>query len=236
MWSLLNFVNPAIFDDLSVFQSWFGFRDIGQKDRRGTKEEDILLEQRKNQTVTKLHEILRPFLLRRIKKDVLTDLPPKKELVVYAGMSKLQSGYADMIDKGILRDVLVGQGIERARSLSQTNKQMNHRKNANHPFMFGEPIDPGTGIHIGTAHPQLLIRASGKFALLDRMLDRLHKDKHQVLIFSQMTALLDVIEDYLRWRDWNYCRIDVSVYYFCIWFLFVLSLERIMTDCILSNH
>lgn len=210
VWSLLNFVNPAIFDDLSVFQSWFGFRDIGQKDRRGTKEEDILLEQRKNQTVTKLHEILRPFLLRRIKKDVLTDLPPKKEVVVYAGMSKLQSGYADLIEKGVLRDVLMGQGIDRARTLSQTNKQMNHRKNANHPFLFGEPIDPGTGVHMGSAHPQLLIRASGKFALLDRMLERLHKDKHQVLIFSQMTALLDVIEDYLRWRDWNYCRIDVS--------------------------
>jgi ATP-dependent DNA helicase len=212
LWSLLNFVNPAIFDDLSVFQSWFGFRDIGQKDRRGTKEEDILLEQRKNQTVTKLHEILRPFLLRRIKRDVLTDLPPKKEVVVYAGMSKLQSGYADLIEKGVLRDVLMSQGIDRARTLSQTNKQMNHRKNANHPFLFGEPIDPGTGVHMGSAHPQLLIRASGKFALLDRMLERLHKDKHQVLIFSQMTALLDVIEDYLRWRDWNYCRIDGSTH------------------------
>merc|ERR1712038_887550 len=71
LWSLLNFVNPMIFDDLSVFQSWFGFRDIGQKDRRGTDAEDILFEEKKNQTVTKLHEILRPFLLRRIKKDVL---------------------------------------------------------------------------------------------------------------------------------------------------------------------
>jgi ATP-dependent DNA helicase len=210
LWSLLNFVNPAIFDDLSVFQSWFGFKDIGQKDRRGTKEEDIMLEQRKNQTVTKLHEILRPFLLRRIKRDVLTDLPPKKEVVVYAGMSKLQSGYADLIEKGVLRDVLISQGIEQGRSLSQTNKQMNQRKNANHPFLFGEPIDPNSGVHLGTAHPQLLVRASGKFALLDRMLERLHKDKHQVLIFSQMTALLNVIEDYLLWRKWKYCRIDGS--------------------------
>jgi len=94
--------------------------------------------------------------------------------------------------------------------LSQTNKQMNQRKNANHPFLFGEPIDSSTGVHMGTAHPQLLIRASGKFALLDRMLERLHKDKHQVLIFSQMTALLNVIEDYLAWRKWKYCRIDGS--------------------------
>jgi ATP-dependent DNA helicase len=212
LWSLLNFVNPAIFDDLSVFQSWFGFRDIGQKDRRGTNEEEILVEQRKNQTVTKLHEILRPFLLRRIKRDVLKDLPPKKEVVVYAGMSKLQSGYSDLIEKGVLRDVLISQGIEQGRTLSQTNKQMNQRKNANHPFLFGEPIDPKTGVHLGSAHPQLLVRASGKFALLDRMLERLHKDKHQVLIFSQMTALLNVIEDYLLWRKWKYCRIDGSTH------------------------
>jgi len=210
LWSLLNFVNPQIFDDLNIFQSWFGFRDIGQKSQGATTEEDILQEEQKNQTVTKLHDILRPFLLRRIKKDVLTDLPPKKEIVVYAGMSKLQDGYSKMIEQGVLRDILLNQGIESARTLSQTNKQMNHRKNCNHPFMFGEPIDPATGAHLGSAHPQLLIRASGKFALLDRMLDRLYKDKHQVLIFSQMTSLLNVIEDYLLYRQWKYCRIDGS--------------------------
>jgi len=208
LWSLLNFVNPSIFDDLSIFQSWFGFRNIGEKTYGASTAEDILMEERKNQTVTKLHEILRPFLLRRIKKDVLTDMPPKKEVVVYAGMSKLQDGYSKMIEQGVLRDILLKQGIEAARTLSQTNKQMNHRKNCNHPFMFGEPVDPATGAHMGSAHPQLLIRASGKFALLDRMLERLFRDKHQVLIFSQMTSLLNVIEDYLLYRQWNYCRID----------------------------
>jgi|EP00970_Alexandrium_tamarense_P014684 ATP-dependent DNA helicase len=211
LWSLLNFVNPTIFDDLSIFQSWFGFKNIGQKGVQGsTREEDIVAEQRQNQTVSKLHDILRPFLLRRIKMDVLTDMPPKKEVVVYAGMSKLQAGYAQMIEQGVLRDMLLNQGIEQARTLSQTNKQMNHRKNCNHPFMFGEPIDPASGAHMGSAHPQLLIRASGKFALLDRMLERLFKDKHQVLIFSQMTSLLNVIEDYLLFRQWKYCRIDGS--------------------------
>lgn len=129
LWSLLNFVNPQIFDDLSVFQSWFGFKNIGQKNQGATKEETILLEQRKNQTVTKLHSILRPFLLRRIKTDVLKEMPPKKEIIVYSGISKLQEGYADLIDKGTLRDSLIQQGIESGRTLSQTNKLMNHRKN-----------------------------------------------------------------------------------------------------------
>lgn len=149
--------------------------DIGQKSHRGTSEEDIMVEQRKNQTVTKLHEILRPFLLRRVKADVLKEMPPKKEVVVYSGMSKLQLGYADLIEKGVLREELLRQGIMDGKNLSQTNKMMNQRKNVNHPFLFGEPLDPSTGQHIGTSYPQLLVRASGKFALLDRMLDRLHK-------------------------------------------------------------
>lgn len=168
------------------------------------------MEQRKNQTVSKLHEILRPFLLRRIKKNVLLDMPPKKEVVVYSGLSALQRGYGEMIDKGVLRNQLIAQGIEGGRTLSQTNNQMNHRKNVNHPFLFGEPMDPASGAPIGTAHPHLLVKASGKFALLDRMLQKLFKDKHQVLIFSQMTALLNVIEDYLMYRNWKYCRIDGS--------------------------
>jgi ATP-dependent DNA helicase len=212
LWSLLNFVNPSIFDELTVFQSWFGFKDIGQKSHKGTSEEDILYEQRKNRTVSKLHDILRPFLLRRVKADVLSEMPPKKEVVVYSGMSRLQQGYAALIEKGVLRDELVKQGIEDGKVLSQTNKMMNHRKNVNHPFIFGEPIDPASGVHIGTKHPQLLVRASGKFALLDRMLERLHKDGHQVLIFSQMTKVLNIIEDYLRFREWNYCRIDGSTH------------------------
>ena len=71
-------------------------------------------------------------------------------------------------------------------------------------------MDPSSGIHLGTSHPQLLVRASGKFALLDRMLCRLHEDGHQVLVFSQMTAVLNILEDYMRYRNWRYCRIDGS--------------------------
>ncbi|GMI51219.1 hypothetical protein ScalyP_jg5897 [Parmales sp. scaly parma] len=204
LWSLLNFVNPMIFDDLSVFQSWFGFKNIGED----TSENEILKAQHEENIVSKLHEILRPFLLRRIKTDVLKDMPPKKEVVVYAGMSKLQRGYEKHIEDGTLRDMLLQQEIEGASMTSEINPQMNQRKNANHPFLFGEPIDPASGLHIGIAHPQILVRASGKFALLDRMLTRLHQDKHQVLIFSQMTQVLSIMEDYLIWRNWKYCRID----------------------------
>merc|ERR1719182_618878 len=47
LWALLNFVNPQIFDDLSVFQSWFGFKNIGAE----VKENEILEDQRRSNIV-----------------------------------------------------------------------------------------------------------------------------------------------------------------------------------------
>ena len=73
LWSLLNFCSPMIFDDLEVFQSWFGFKNIGKE----TLVDDILSNEKNSQIVTKLHEILRPFLLRRLKKDVVINMPSK---------------------------------------------------------------------------------------------------------------------------------------------------------------
>ena len=58
-----------------------------------------------------------------------------------------------------------------------------------------------------TLHPRY-VDGSGKLHLLDRMLRRLKEENHRVLIFSQMTTMLDVIEDYITTRQWGYQRID----------------------------
>jgi len=96
LWSLLNFCSPTIFDDLDVFQSWFGFRNIG----KDTQVDDIISTEQQERIVTKLHEILRPFLLRRMKKDVLIEMPPKKEIVIYCGLSPLQKVYYSLVMNG----------------------------------------------------------------------------------------------------------------------------------------
>jgi SWI/SNF-related matrix-associated actin-dependent regulator of chromatin subfamily A member 5 len=53
-----------------------------------------------------------------------------------------------------------------------------------------------------------LIENSGKMVLLDKLLKRLKQDGHRVLIFSQMTRVLDILEDYARYRKYSHCRID----------------------------
>lgn len=88
------------------------------------------------------------------------------------------------------------------------NKVMQLRKVCSHPFLFYWPTDPKT------AQPVLsdaLINASGKMLLLNRLLDALFAKDHKVLIFSQFTAMLDVIEDWAReFKGWDCCRIDGS--------------------------
>lgn len=131
--------------------------------------------------MSKLHSILRPFLLRRVKKDVLLTMPPKKEVVVYCSMSSLQREYYSHAQAGTLRETLLSMGIEGAKDVTHHNPIMNLRKVCNHPFLFGEPTDD-TGAYLGVLNPRLLITASGKLRLLDRMLTRLQRDGHKVSV------------------------------------------------------
>lgn len=86
LWSLLNFLLPDFFDDLDTFESWFDVEELQCQD--GT--EKLLKQEKEKRVLLSLREILKPFMLRRIKNDVCLDIPPKKELVVYAPLTELQ--------------------------------------------------------------------------------------------------------------------------------------------------
>jgi ATP-dependent DNA helicase len=207
LWSLLNFCSPQIFDDLTVFKSWFNFGHGGGAD---LKIEDIIDEENRDKIITKLHEILRPFVLRRFKQDTIGELiSSKREIVIYCSMSRLQIEYYSYVLEDKIRDMLIESGIENAKKISQLNPLMNLRKVANHPFLFGDLTDKH-GISIRDSNPELFINASGKFRLLDRLLIRLHSQGHKVILFSQMTEVLNLIEDYLYYRQYSYVRFDGS--------------------------
>ncbi len=74
----------------------------------------------------------------------------------------------------------------------------------NHPYLFEGVEEEGQP----TATVDHLITASGKMIVLDKLLMKLSNEKHQVLIFSQMTRMLDILEDYCNFRGFKYCRID----------------------------
>ena len=80
---------------------------------------------------------------------------------------------------------------------------MQLRKCCNHPYLF-EGAEPGPPY----TTDEHLIYNSGKMAVLDKLLKRLQKKGSRVLIFSQMSRLLDILEDYCVFRQYKYCRID----------------------------
>ena len=87
LWALLNFVLPTIFKSVKSFDEWFNtpFANSGSSDKIELNEEEALL------IIRRLHKVLRPFLLRRLKKDVESELPDKVEKVMKIRMSALQS-------------------------------------------------------------------------------------------------------------------------------------------------
>ncbi|KAI5813259.1 SNF2 family N-terminal domain-containing protein [Pyronema omphalodes] len=97
LWSLLNFLLPEIFDDYQYFEEYFDFSKLQGKDKESHAA--FLEEEKKNNLVGSLHALLKPFLLRRVKADVITNLPPKKEYILYAPLSQTQKDlYGALLD------------------------------------------------------------------------------------------------------------------------------------------
>jgi len=99
LWSLLNFLLPEIFDDLRVFQSWFNAKELHENQEEMVR---IAAQEQQNSILSTLHQILTPFLLRRVKTDVDLQIPPKKEVLVYCPMtSRQEEMYRSVVEKTI---------------------------------------------------------------------------------------------------------------------------------------
>uniref|UniRef100_A0A1X7TQS9 Proliferation-associated SNF2-like protein n=1 Tax=Amphimedon queenslandica TaxID=400682 RepID=A0A1X7TQS9_AMPQE len=276
LWSLLNFLLPDLFDDLNSFQSWFDFSSVVD-DNTIESNESIINREKEEKVLSTLHQILTPFLLRRLKTDVELGIPPKREVLVYAPLTSLQEKYYTLIlnktiDKLIKNgeksdyltdDVVLHDNSERSSKkkakerlsllsddqieahfeallagqdqditdIDSSNKENENcsseehksvfnvkmtcmwvmlRKCCNHPYLVEFPLtDDGQPKIDGD-----LITASGKLLMLHKMLPHLVKQQHKVLIFSQMTQLLDILSDYLELSSLGYSRLDGTMSYF----------------------
>ena len=185
LWALLNFLLPDVFGDSEAFDSWFSNQDADQ---------DTVVQQ--------LHRVLRPFLLRRVKADVEKSLLPKKEVNLYVGMSEMQvKWYQKILEKDI--DAVNGAGGKRESKTRLLNIVMQLRKCCNHPYLF-EGAEPGPPY----TTDEHLVFNSGKMVILDKILNRMKEQGSRILIFSQMSRVLDILEDFCVFRGHKYCRID----------------------------
>ncbi|EKM60438.1 uncharacterized protein PHACADRAFT_179732 [Phanerochaete carnosa HHB-10118-sp] len=201
LWSLLNFVLPKIFNSVKSFDEWFNtpFANSGTGDKIELNEEEALL------IIRRLHKVLRPFLLRRLKKDVESELPDKVEKVIKVKMSALQSQlYKQMKKYKMIADGKDNKGKPGGvKGLS--NELMQLRKICQHPFLFEsveDNVNPSGYVN------DLIFRTSGKIELLSRILPKFFATDHRVLIFFQMTKVMDIMEDFLKMMNWKYLRLD----------------------------
>ncbi|KAF5385038.1 hypothetical protein D9615_000870 [Tricholomella constricta] len=192
LFALLNFICPEIFVEYKDLDSFL------HKDESGADAE----EEKSKKVVEALHKILRPFLLRRVKSDVEKNLLPKKEINIYVGLTEMQrKWYRSVLEKDI--DAVNGLTGKKEGKTRLMNMVMQLRKVTCHPYLFdgAEPGPPYTT-------DEHLIQNSGKMIILDKLLGAMKSKGSRVLIFSQMSRVLDILEDYCLFRQYKYCRID----------------------------
>lgn len=199
LWALLNFALPKIFNSVKSFDEWFNtpFANTGSQDKMDLSEEETLL------IIRRLHKVLRPFLLRRLKKEVEKDLPDKVEKVIKCKMSALQASLYQQVLR--FKKMLVSSEGNSSGGKSLNNKLMQLKKVCNHPFVF-EQVE--SLINPTKQNNALLWRSAGKFELLDRVLPKFKATNHRVLIFFQMTQIMDIMEDFLLVHGFKYLRLD----------------------------
>ncbi len=191
LWALLNFLLPDIFTSSDQFDDWFNL-EIDDQDA-------------KKEMISQLHKVLRPFMLRRLKADVAKGLPPKTETLVMVGMSKMQK---QLYKKLLLRDIESITSNNTKNKTTILNIVMQLRKCCGHPYLF-EGVEDRTLDPLG----EHLVDNCGKLFMVDKLLKRLKERGSRVLIFTQMTRVLDILEDFMVMRGYQYCRIDGNTDY-----------------------
>ena len=193
LWALLNFLHPEALPDRTPFDKAY---NLG----KGIVDKVAL---------SAAQQLLSKLMLRRLKTDVESGLPPKLETVVSCPLAAQQLFWYRALllkDHGALARV-EKDATSKARGAggaykSLLNLLMQLRKTCCHPFLFAD----AEGNPDETTLEEL-VAASGKLRVLDRLLVKLHASKHRVVIFSQFAAMVDVLDDYCRLRGWPFCRL-----------------------------
>jgi SNF2 family DNA or RNA helicase len=183
-----------------------------------SKDAEILED--KYQTLTKenvseLHQMIRPFFLRRTKAQVLTFLPPMAQIIVPVTMSVVQKKlYKSILARNpqLIKAIFKRSGcsaLKQSERHNLNNVLMQLRKCLCHPFVYSKAIEE-RGVNAVLSHRNL-VEASSKLQLLEMLLPKLQERGHRVLIFSQFLDNLDVVEDFLDGLGLLHRRLDGSM-------------------------
>jgi SNF2 family DNA or RNA helicase len=185
LWTLLNIVDPIVFGDNSYFIERYGSMQGKQR-------------------IDELRNIIRPYILRRLKEDVEKDLPSKEETIIEVELTAFQKRFYRAIYEKNFKFL---RNNKKGHAHHITNMIMELRKCCNHPFLL-EGVEEKAEKEIERKNTNdeadFLIKSSGKLVLLDKLLPKLKDGGHKVLIFSQFKIMLKyVIWNEMPWQFEN---------------------------------
>eukprot|EP00536_Pseudo-nitzschia_multiseries_P008966 jgi/Psemu1/199531/e_gw1.239.51.1 len=191
-WTLLNFIDPNNYDNIDEFMDEYG--DMKSKEK-----------------IDELHDQIRPYILRRLKEDVEKSVPPKEETLIEVELTLTQKQYyRALYEKNV--GFLHKNKKKALDGPSLNNLAMQLRKCCNHLFLLnGVESDMRQKQTEKINEGDFVTNGSGKLVLLDKLLPRLKENGHRILIFSQFKIMLDILEDYLHFRQYRFERIDGSI-------------------------
>ncbi len=173
LWSIFDIVLPGYFPSMMAFQRMYA-----------------------NQNHDKLRKRIQPFLLRRLKKDVLQELPPKLEYkqisVLTHDQKKLYLAYLEQI-KGEVHDIIRQEGFNRGQ-IKILAALTRLRQICCHPALFIEDYQG----------------ESGKLLQLLEVVSEAISGGHRILIFSQFSSMLKIISEVMRREGYRYYHLDGS--------------------------
>eukprot|EP01088_Endostelium_zonatum_P017641 TRINITY_DN530_c0_g1_i3.p1 TRINITY_DN530_c0_g1~~TRINITY_DN530_c0_g1_i3.p1 ORF type:complete len:1581 (-),score=597.97 TRINITY_DN530_c0_g1_i3:89-4312(-) len=190
LWAILHFLNQEAFPE-DESKEWI--------EKFGSLTDATQVEE--------LQEVLKPYMLRRMKEDVEKNIPQKQETIVEIEMTKVQKIYYKAVhDQN--REVLC-EGLSRKNRPNLVNILMELRKICNHPFLVKGAEEKILATWPNISDP--LVSCSAKMIVLFKLLTKLKAEGSRVLIFSQMVALLDIVEDFMVEKEFAFERIDGGV-------------------------
>ncbi|CAD8088106.1 unnamed protein product [Paramecium sonneborni] len=193
LFSLLNFIEPYQFSNIINFK-----REYGQLET--------------SDQVDKLNVLLKPYILRRQKEDVEQMIPPLQETIIDIEMTTIQKHiYKALYDRN---KSMLEQGFSQwaANAASLNNLEIQLRKCCNHPFLIQEMQNDLTkSCQTRIDYINKLVESSGKMILLDKLLNKFRNEGRKMLIFSQFTMMLQILEEYLKFKQVKYEKIDGQI-------------------------
>lgn len=179
LWTLFNFINPGLLGTIERFNERFA----------------VPIEKYRNRDAgRRLKRLIQPFLLRRLKSQVLEELPPRTEVVLHVEMSVEETAFYEALRQQALARIEADEGPSPQKHLKILAEITKLRQAACNPRLIA-PDSPLT---------------SSKLELFEEVVAELLENRHKALVFSQFVGHLSLIRDLLDRRRIHYRYIDGS--------------------------